>query len=56
MLNTINTAKEVRDILVSQMNGRFIVAEISGNRSGMMTMECWDFLSSSRKAKVVYEE
>ncbi|MBQ3657814.1 MAG: hypothetical protein II956_13410 [Bacteroidales bacterium] len=55
MLKTVNSAKIVRDLLVDKMEGRFIVAEISGNRNGMMSQKGWDFLADSRNTEVVYD-
>ena len=55
MLKTVNSAKIVRDLLADSVEGRFLVAEISGNRSGTMTQKGWDFLGDSRDTEVVYD-
>jgi hypothetical protein len=55
MLKTVNSAKIVRDLLADTVEGRFLVAEISGNRSGTMTQKGWDFLGDSRDTEVVYD-
>lgn len=54
MLKSSKSADEIRQLLLAIMKGRFIVAEISGNRNGMMTQKGWDFLADSKNTEVKY--
>ncbi len=52
MLKTVNSAEIVCDLLFDKVEGRFLVAEISGNRNGRMTQKGWDFLADTRGTEV----
>lgn len=54
MLKTSYSANQIRELLLNVIQGRFIVAEISGNRNGMMTQKGWDFLADSKNSEVKY--
>ena len=54
MLKTVNSANVVCDLLRPRLQSRFIVAEIGGNRNGILSQKGWDFLADSKKAQIVY--
>lgn len=55
MLKTVASPKAVSDVLVKIMRQHpFIVAEISGKRSGRLSQKGWDFLADSKDSEVRY--
>lgn len=53
MLKTVNSAEDVSGLLRGKMNGKFLVAEISGNRQGMLSPDGWEFLKDTKGTEVV---